>query len=751
MPVVSRLSVTHQHLSRRCSVSVGRAFTTASAGVDANPLLLHQEMPRFGSIQASHVQPAVEALLVRQEAAIAALEAECEALGSGATYDQVFIPLERLLAPLSYAYGLVGHLLAVKNSPELRDAHAETQPLVVAASSRISQSEPLYRAMKAVQQNAEAGHAGLDGGQMRAVEGAVRDAELGGVALSGATKVRFNQIKQRLAEISTAFSNNVLDSTKQFSKTVTDKNKLVGLPPSALGLAAQNAGEGATAENGPWKLTLDMPMLLPVMQFADDSGLREELYRANLTKASSGEHDNQPLIEECLQVRAEMAGLLGFADYASVSTAEKMAQTPAAVIDMHAELRAQAFPAAVRELEELRAFAVDNGGPHELRHWDMSYWSEKRRKALFSVSDEEVKPYLPLPAVLQGLFGLAEKLFGVTLSEAPASRGIAGWHEDVSVYEVKSTETGEALAVCFLDPYARPAEKRGGAWMNSATPRSKALAPPGQEVLLPVCYLVCNQTPPVGDEPSLMTYSDAETLFHEFGHGLQWMLTETDNGLVAGINGVEWDAVELPSQFMENWLYSTYEVIEAVSGHVDGKSGPLPAPLWEKLVAARTYMAGTAMLRQLFFGMTDMQLHARPASAAHDASGGKDVLATFRAVAEDYTVIPPLPEDRFLCSFGHIFAGGYSAGYYSYKWAEVLSADAFGAFEEAGLYEHGLDHVLPVGRRFRKTVLGMGGSAHPMEVFKEFRGREPSVEALLRHNGLAEAPVVAAATSTVNA
>ena len=364
-----RLGVMHRHLSYQI---IGCA---SGASEDAeNPLLLHQGMPRFGSIKASHVKPAVERLLERQEAAIVALEAECEALGSQVTYDKVFVPMEQLLAPLSYAFGLVSHLLAVKNSPEMRDAHAETQPLVVSASSRVSQSEPLYHAMKAIQQNAKAGHAALDSGQMRAVEGGVRDAELGGVALSGGAKVRFNEIKQRLAEISTAFSNNVLDSTKQYEKTITDKSMLAGVPPSTLALAAQNAGEGATAEEGPWKLTLDMPMLLPVMKFADDSALREELYRANLTKASSGEHDNQPLIEECLQLRAEMAGLLGYADYASISTAEKMAQNPKAVVDMHAELREKAFPAAVRELEELQAFTVENGGPSELRHWDVSYW-----------------------------------------------------------------------------------------------------------------------------------------------------------------------------------------------------------------------------------------------------------------------------------------------------------------------------------------------------------------------------------------
>eukprot|EP01047_Picozoa_sp_COSAG01_P075390 COSAG01_NODE_12908_length_1666_cov_1.362476_1_plen_508_part_10 len=458
-PARRRLRVAHSHLAcaRQCSALAG------------NPLLANRELPAFRAIGAEHVEPAITNLLAEQERAIEALEKRVELLGGTVVYDDVLRPLEQLLHPLSYGFGLVGHLMAVANSEELRAAHAAVQPAVVASGSRVAQSVPLYHAMKVVASSSD----DLDDGQVRAVESAIRDAELGGVALEGDAKERFNQIKQRLAELSTTFSNNVLDATSAWSMTITDPAELDGLPPSALALAAQNAGDGATAEAGPYKLTLDMPMLIPVMTFASSRSLRETVYKANLTKASelsgNGEHNNMPLIEEILQLRAEMAGLLGFDSYASVSTAEKMAQTTEAVTKMTEDLRAKALPAAAAELETLRAFAASAQGVEvenlELANWDIAYWSEKQREALFSITDEETKPYLPLPSVLQGLFDLAETLFGVVIK--PVSQGsLQTWHDDVQIFQVESAD-GEPQAIFYLDPYARPGQKRGGAWMNS--------------------------------------------------------------------------------------------------------------------------------------------------------------------------------------------------------------------------------------------------------------------------------------------
>jgi len=478
---------------------------------------------------------------------------------------------------------------------------------------------------------------------------------------------------------------------------------------------------------------LDAPSLIPFLQHATRRDLRESLYRANIAIASGGELNNADLIGRILELRLEESKLLSFDNYAQLSLASKTAPDVAAVERLLEEMRKASYAVALRELEELREFARESSSEatntqeiqeapdaQELRHWDILFWAERLREARFHYTDEELRPYFSLERVLEGLFGLSRRLFGIQIDAADGETPV--WHEDVRFFRVRD-EAGQPIAAFFLDPYSRPAEKRGGAWMDECVGRAQRRT----GVRLPVAYLVCNQTPPVGDKPSLMTFSEVETLFHEFGHGLQHMLTTVDEALAAGIRNVEWDAVELPSQFMENWCYDKETLMGLAVHYETGET--LPDALFDKITSARTYRAGSDTLRQVFFSLTDLELHSSFVPGATE-----NAFDVQRRVAERATVMAPLPEDRFLCKFGHIFGGGYAAGYYSYKWAEVLSADAFAAFEEAGL---GNDEALrSTGRRFRDTVLGLGGSQTAMETFVAFRGREPSTEALLRHSGL---------------
>jgi len=467
-------------------------------------------------------------------------------------------------------------------------------------------------------------------------------------------------------------------------------------------------------------LTLDMPSYIAAMKFLKSSPIREKLYRAFVTRASAGDVDNGPVLAEILKLRERSSKLLGYDTYADQSIAAKMASDVGAVDKLTADLFAKARPAAEKELAELQEFAESKGYGGKLKLWDVTYWSERLKEERYAYDEEALRPYFSLPKVLDGLFGVASRLFGITIvrDDAAAER----WHPDVMYFRVLDAETKEPVASFFLDPYARPGEKRGGAWMADCLGRSRALN------TRPVAYLTCNGSPPVGDTPSLMTFAEAETLFHEFGHGLQHMLTRVEEGDAAGINNIEWDAVELPSQFMENWLYHKATVDSFAVHYQTGK--PLPADVFDKLKGSRVFMAGSMMLRQLQIGTTDMELHAR----FRPSAGEETPFDVQRRIASKFAVLAPLPEDRFLCSFAHIFAGGYAAGYYSYKWAEVLSADAFAAFEEAGLDNP--EELAKTGRRFRETVLGLGGSRHPSEVYREFRGKDATVDALLRHNGL---------------
>ncbi len=686
-----------------------------------NPLLDERGLPRFGELKTSHVEPGLRALLAELERELDALERSVEPTWAGAVE-----PLERIGDRLGTRWGIVSHLLGVKNDPELRTAHEAMQPDVVRFGIRVAQSRALYDAFVALQKGATA--AQLEPAQRRIVDVLVRDAVLAGVGLDGAAKERFNAILTELAELQTTFSNHVLDATKAWSLVIRHRHELDGLPESAHDQAAQSAraaGEAdATAERGPWRLTLDQPSLVPALTHLKSRPLRERVYRANVTRASSGETDNAPLIARILALRAEEARLLGFKSFAELSLATKMAPDVAAVEKLQEELRRVSHAAAQRELEELRVFARAHGQTEPLAHWDIAFWAERMREQRYAYSEEDLRPYFPLPGVLDGLFGLAQRLFGVRIRAADGEAPV--WHPDVRFFHVDD-EAGEPLAAFYLDPYSRPAEKRGGAWMDECVGRSRLFHGADGRARLPVAYLVCNQTPPVGAKPSLMSFDEVETLFHEFGHGLQHMLTRVDYGLASGIRNVEWDAVELPSQFMENWCYHR-ETLLGFARHYETRA-KLPDALFEKLTRARTYRAGSMMLRQLFFGVVDLELHHRFTS-----DGPQTAFDVERRIAETTAVLPRLPEDRFLCSFSHIFAGGYAAGYYSYKWAEVLSADAFAAFEEAGLDDDA--KLRDTGRRYRETVLALGGSRPAMEVFKGFRGREPKTEALLRLYGL---------------
>ncbi len=697
-----------------------------------NPLLdasRGDALPQFDQITPEHVEPAMRELLSALQTGLDRLEASPEP-----TWEGVVAPLSDLVEPAGTAWGVVGHLMSVKNSDELRAAHDAMLPEVVQAFMRVGQSVPIYRAMRALRDGD--GWSRLDEAQRRIVETAIRSAEHAGVALEGQALERFQQLEVELAELGTRFSNNVLDATKAFALTLTARDEVEGLPRTALAAAAQAAeragAAGATPEAGPWRISLDGPSFIAFMEHARRRDLREQMYRAFVGRASSGPLDNLPVLQRILELRKEKAELLGFPTYAHLSLATKMAPGVEAIETLLGELREAALPRARAEHEELTRYARERGGDPalELNLWDLPYWAERMREERYSYTDEELRPYFALPRVLDGLFATAQRLFGVTIRAADGEAPV--WHETVRFFEVLG-EDGSAIASFYLDPYSRPETKRDGAWMDSAISRKRR---PDASVRRPVAYLVCNQTPPVGDTPSLMTFREVETLFHEFGHGLHHMLTTVDLVDAAGTRNVEWDAVELPSQFMENWCYHEETLLGLARHYLTGE--PLPRALFDKIVAAKNFRSGNMTARQVYFATLDLELHARYLHG----EGERDVLAVQRRVAAGNTILPPLPEDRFLCSFSHIFAGGYAAGYYSYKWAEVLSADAFAAFEEAGLDRP--DAVAATGRRFRDTVLALGGSRHPLEIFRMFRDREPRTEALLRHTGLREGPSASA-------
>jgi len=698
-------------------------MTAATADAASNPLLIDSGLPDFARIEPAHVLPAVEATGQRALARMEEIEPRFAPTWAG-----TMSPIEELERPFEYAWSPVSHLFGVKNSPELRTAYDAAQPKIIEFSLRCRQSEPLYKALLGIRNGEE--WARLDDTQRRIIEDRIKDAELAGIGLPFEQRTRFNEIEQELSQHGSDFSNHVLDATKAFSLEITDPADAEGWPSTLRQLAAQtynaahaDAAAKATADAGPWRITLEAAIFGPFMEHCRNRGLREQLYRAFVTRASVEPLDNAPLIDRILQLRHEKAVLLKYANYAEVSLMRKMAPGVEAIEAMFQQLLDASWAPAQRDLQDLLDFKSARGDATPLSLWDVAYWSERLREERYAYTDEQIRPYFPFEKVLNGLFRLLERLFGIRVEQV--NDGVSTWHPDVRFFRVLN-DAGEPIAAFFLDPYSRPENKRPGAWMDDCLGRRRI----GDRVQLPVAHLVCNQTPPVGETPALMTFREVETLFHEMGHGLQHMLTRIEHPDAAGIKGIEWDAVELPSQFMENWCYHRPTLLGLTGHYQTGE--PLPDELFQKICAARNYRAATMMLRQIQFGRIDLTLHT-----TFQPGVGETVFDVHRRIAATTSVLPPLPEDRFLCSFSHIFAGGYAAGYYSYKWAEILSADAFGAFEEAGLDDPAA--VSTTGRRFRDTVLSLGGSRHPLDVFRAFRGRDPRVEPLLKQCGLLKA------------
>ncbi|MGM0536459.1 MAG: oligopeptidase A [Pseudomonadota bacterium] len=676
-----------------------------------NPLLEPHELPPFDEIRPEHVVPAIRELLAENRTAIEKLVAQADT--TAPSWESLAAPLEALNDRLARAWSPVSHLNGTMNNPELREAYQACLGELSDYSTWLGQHEGLFRAWQALRDGPAWDT--LDEGQRRTVENALRDFRLAGVDLPAEKKQRYGEIKSRLSELSNTFSNQLLDATQAWHLDLDDDARLAGLPESALASLRANAEAKGLAG---YRITLDFPSFFPVMTYAEDRELRREVYTAFVTRASdqgpnAGEYDNAPVMEEILALRQELAELLGFSHYADYSLSTKMAESPDQVVAFLEDLAARAVPQAREEYAELAAYARDELGMETLAPWDVGFVSEKLREARYAISDEQLRPYFPAPRVVDGLFQVVERLYGVTFAEDETA---PRYHADVRYFRI--LEHGTPIAGFYLDLHAREG-KRGGAWMDECRVRRLE----GNAVQLPVAYLTCNFTRPVGDAPALLTHDEVTTLFHEFGHGLHHMLTRQTVADISGINGVAWDAVELPSQFMENFCWER-EGLDLIAGHVE-TGAPLPESLFERLLAAKNFQSAMGMVRQLEFSLFDFRLHRELA-----APSATDIQALLDAVRDAVSVVPRVAFNRFQNGFGHIFAGGYAAGYYSYKWAEVLSADAWSAFEEAGIFDP------ETGRRFRTEILERGGSRDAAELFRAFRGREPSVEPLLRHSGI---------------
>ena len=674
-----------------------------------NPLLDFSGLPRFAEIKPEHVAPAIEQLLAENRALVERLLAD----DVPPSWDDFVLPMEDANERMSRAWGPVGHLNAVMNSPELREAYNATLPKITQYYAELGQSLALFRKFKALRDSEE--FETLSGARKKVIENELRDFRLGGAELPEDKKPRYLELQERLAELSSRFSDNLLDATNAWTLVIEDKSELSGLPDDVL-QAAREAAEAA-GKTG-WLFTLKAPSYMPVMQYADNRALREQMYRAYATRASEfgdAKLDNGPLMDEIVKLRGEEAALLGFANYGELSLASKMAESPQQVVQFMRELAQRARPFAEKDLAELREFARTELDLAELHSWDTAYASEKLREQRYAFSEQEVKQYFPEDAVLPGMFRLVGTLYGLRISQASAPV----WHPDVRFFDIREAD-GRLVGQFYLDLYARNS-KRGGAWMDDVITRRRKV----EGIQTPVAYLNCNFSAPVGGKPATFTHDEVITLFHEFGHGLHHLLTEVEDLGVSGINGVEWDAVELPSQFMENFCWE-WDVVRGMTRH--SESGEqLPRALFDKMLAAKNFQSGLQTLRQIEFALFDMLMHS-----SFEAGGGKTILQMLDEVRAEVAVLIPPDFNRFPHSFSHIFAGGYAAGYYSYKWAEVLSADAYSLFEEHGVLNP------DIGARFRAEVLAMGGSRGAMESFTAFRGREPSIAALLRHNGLIE-------------
>lgn len=677
----------------------------------SNPLLNNTLLPLFSQIKPEHVEPAIDHLLAEARSVVQqSLQAN-----KNYTWENLIEPIENSEDRLNKAWSPISHLNSVMNNDELRKAYNACLPKLSAYSTEMGQNESLFNAYRAIIDSAE--FALLDIAQQKIIHNAIRDFKLSGVDLDKEKKQRYKEISQELSSLTSRYEENLLDATNAWTKLITDKEDLAGLPESALAQARQTA-ENQGKEG--WMITLQFPSYHAVMTYADNRELRREHYEAFSTRASdqgphAGQWDNSAIMERILSLRHEKAKLLGFNNYAELSLATKMANKPEDVIYFLEDLADKSWRQARKDLWDLREFAIDYYSVSDLQPWDISYYSEKMRQHFYQLSQEEVKTYFPITRVLPGLFAVVEKLYGLKITEISE---FDSWHPDVRFFQIQD-QTGQLRGQFYIDIYARP-KKRGGAWMDDCVSRKKI----GDAIQIPVAYLTCNFTPPTGNDPALLTHDEVITLFHEFGHGLHHMLTQVNYLGVSGINGVEWDAVELPSQFMENWCWER-DALALMSGHYQ-TGEPLPDVLFNKMLAARNFQAGMGMVRQIEFSLFDFRIHKE-----YDPEKGGRIYEILDQVRAQVAVIQPPKFNRFAHSFSHIFAGGYAAGYYSYKWAEVLSSDAFSLFEEKGIFD------AETGRAFLSHILERGGSQNAMDLFVNFRGRKPTIDALLRHNGIA--------------
>ncbi len=676
-----------------------------------NPLLRETSLPLFKEIKPEHILPAVEEAIGECKSTIEKLVKQ-----DSFSWQNLVEPLDEVDDKLSKIWSPVSHLHSVADTEALRQAYQACLPLLSEYSTYVGQHQGLYQAYQAIADSDV--FTGLNQAQQKAINNAIRDFKLSGVSLPDDKKQRYGEIRQRLSELSTTFGNNVLDATQGWTKLITDETDLSGLPESAIAAAKETAQ--AKGQEG-WMFTLEFPSYLPVMMYADNRALREEVYKAFSTRASdqgpnAGQWDNSEVMDEILKLRHELAQLLGFDNYAEESLATKMAESPEQVLDFLYDLSEKSQSQAKSELNELTEFAKQKHNIEQLNAWDMTYYAEKLKQEKYAISDEVLRPYFPEEKVISGLFQIVEKLFSIHIKPR---EGVQVWHDTVRFYDIYDAQN-QLKGSFYFDLYAREG-KRGGAWMDVCVGQMRKS---NGELQLPVAYLTCNFNKPVGGKPALFTHSEVETLFHEFGHGLHHMLTQIDVSAVAGINAVAWDAVELPSQFLENWCWQP-EALEIFSGHYE-TGETLPQDLLDKMLAAKNFQSAMMMLRQLEFSLFDFELHHE-----YKAENGINIQQKLNQVREKVAVVVPPEFNRFQHGFSHIFAGGYAAGYYSYKWAEVLSADAFSLFEENGIFDQ------KTGQSFLNNILEMGGSKEPMELFKAFRGREPQVDALLRHTGIA--------------
>jgi oligopeptidase A len=676
-----------------------------------NPLLQQHVLPAFSAIKPEFVEPALNQVLDHAKLFIDDLLIKIEK----PTWQSLAVPMEELDASIDQVWSPVSHLNSVMNSDELRVAYNACLPKLSEFGTELGQNEHLYKAYKTLA--ASDAYDDLDAAQKKVIDNALRDFRLSGVELSQQDRDRFKTISQSLTELTAKFEENLLDATHAWKKHITDDSLLAGLPDSTKAMAAQFAQRD---EKEGWLFTLDFPLYMPVMSYADDRDFREEMYTAFATKASdqgpnAGQWDNTQIMSDILKLRHELAELIGFKNHAERSLATKMAQSPEQVLDFLNDLAARSRPIAEKEFEELKEFANETAGMSELEAWDVTYFAEKLRQQRYSISQEELKPYFPEDKVVAGLFAVVNRLYGLDIKERT---DVDVWHKDVRFFDIFDGE-GDLRGQFYLDLYARN-HKRGGAWMDECLVRRQTET----GIQTPVAFLTCNFSEPVGDKPALFAHDEVTTLFHEFGHGLHHMLTKIHYAGVSGINGVPWDAVELPSQFMENWAWER-EALDLISGHYE-TGEVLPQDLFDKMIAARNFQSAMIMVRQLEFSLFDFRLHLE-----FDPTQDKQVEKILAEVRDQVAVVKPPQFNRFAHSFSHIFAGGYAAGYYSYKWAEVLSADAFSKFEEKGIFDRN------TGLEFLQSILEQGGSREPMDLFIEFRGRKPEIDALLRHTGIA--------------